>query len=70
MQRHVPAKAAHFCHRAHRVVQRAEWIAHCAYLTMVSIGSHDYHVAAAAMLGTTVIGALLHTVIALAGEAE
>lgn len=60
---HIPAKAVHACHRLHTLVQRAEVAAHTAYLTMVSFGSHEYHIAAACMLGTVVVGGILHVVI-------
>lgn len=49
---------------AHRVVHACEWCSHCSYLTMVSYGSHDYRIAAAAMLITTVTGAILHWIVA------
>lgn len=60
---HIPAKAVHACNRLHVLVQRCEVAAHTAYLTMVSIGSHEYHLAAAAMLGTVVVGGVLHIII-------
>lgn len=63
------AKAAHVAHKAHTVVHGAEWCSHCAYLGLVSIGHSDYHFAAAAMLGTTVVGAVLHVIIARFGSA-
>jgi hypothetical protein len=69
MEHKLPAKVGHVAHHLHSYVHRAESVAHCAYLGMVSFGSHDYYLAAAAMLSTVVIGALLHVVIAMAGEA-
>lgn len=65
---HVPAKALHACHRLHTIVQRCEAAAHTAYLTMVSFGSHDYYIAAAFMLGTVVVGGILHVIIDMGGE--
>ena len=69
MKHQLPAKAGHIAHALHGVVHKAEALSHTAYLGMVAFGSHDYHLAAAAMLGTVIAGAILHVVIALAGEA-
>lgn len=62
---HVPAPLAHAAHTLHTYVQRLEVSAHCAYLSMVTFGSHDYYIAAGAMLATTVLGMILHALIAL-----
>ena len=65
MHVHVPAPVAHAAHRLHAVVQRLEVSAHCAYLGMVAFGSHAYYLAAGAMLATTVVGLVLHALIAM-----
>lgn len=64
----LPAKAGHRAHVIHAVVQRVEWVAHVAYLYMTAVGNHDYQIAVAAMLGTTVVGAALHMIISMSEE--
>lgn len=62
---HVPAGLAHAAHKLHTYVQRMEVSAHCAYLGMVTVGHTDYYLAAGAMLATTLVGMVLHLIIAL-----
>lgn len=67
---HIPAKAVTLAHRLHKLVHRAEAVCHCGYLGLVAGGYHEYHYAAGLMLGTVIVGAVLHGVIAFAGEVE
>lgn len=64
----LPATAGHAAHALHTVVVRLEAVAHTTYLGMVSVGSHDYHLAAAGMLVTVLLGGLLHIIIAVSHE--
>lgn len=66
----IPEKVGRVAHKAHGVIHRCEWCAHCSYLGLVTVGSHDYKMAAAAMLATTVVGTILHWLVALANVSE